>query len=162
MRRLAVLLLGSLSFVPAASSFSSRELVDLCPVVGIAKDAKTHADYPGGAPGRSAKEFNHIAVILAAAATCREDADGNMVADVTIQYAVETGSLYRGSAATEVFAGLTRGGGETGTRLTSTKTVNPDGIGAQVTVSDTISGLMIGDDDAAEAPDTGIVVGFSR
>lgn len=161
MRRFAVLLLGSLTLVTPASSFSARELVDLCPPVGIAKDAKTHAVYPGGAPGRSAKEYNHIAVILAAAATCREDADGNMVADVTVQYALETGPLYRGSAHTEIFVTVERGGTETA-RLTSTKTVNPEGLGTQITVSDTVTGLMIGDDDAAEAPDLGIVVGFSK
>jgi hypothetical protein len=162
MRRLAVLLLGSLLLVAPASSFSQRELVDLCPSVGAVKDAKTHAAYPGGAPGRNAKEFSHIAVILSAAAACREDADGNMVADVTVQYALETGPLYRGSAETEIFASVTRGGTETGKRLTSTKTVTPEGLGTQITVTDTISGLMIGGDDVAEAPDLGIAVGFSK
>jgi len=161
MRCIAALLLGSLLLGPSASAFSDRDLVDLCPAVGIAKDAKTIAVYPGGAPGRSAKEYAHIAVILAAAATCREDEDGNMVADVTVQYAVETGSLYRGSAETTVYADVERGG-EAGTRLTSAKTVHPDGLGTQITVNDTISGLMVGDDEAVEAPDLGIVVGFVK
>lgn len=163
MRCFAALLLGSFLLVPSASAFSSRELVDLCPSVGIEKAAKTIAVYPGGAPGRSVKEYNHIAVILAASAACREDPDGNMVADVTIYYAVEAGSLYRGAAETEVFAATTRGDTQTGTRLTSVKSVNPGGgNGTQLTVSDTITGLMIGDDEAAEAPDLGIAVGFVK
>jgi hypothetical protein len=161
MRRFAVLLFGSLSLVTPAAPFSQSELADLCPAVGIAKDAKTQAVYPGGAPGRSAKEYNHIAVILAAGATCREDQDGNMVADVTVQYALETGPLYRGVAETEVFVALEKGGVETA-RLASTKTVNPEGLGTQITVSDTVTGLMIGDDEAAEAPDLAIVVGFRK
>jgi len=161
MRRLAVLVLGCLTLGASASAFSDSELVDLCPSVGIAKDAKTHAVYPGGAPGRSVKEYNHIAVVLGATAVCREDADGNMVADVTVQYAVETGPLYRGSAETVIFAAVQRGGTESA-RLTSSKTVRPEGLGAQLTVNDTITGLLIGDDDAAEAPDLAIVVGFTE
>jgi hypothetical protein len=162
MRRFAALLFGSALIIPSASAFSARELVDLCPSVGIARDAKTIAVYPGGSPGRSPKEYNHIAVIIAAAATCREDENGNMLADVTVQYALETGSLYRGAAETGIFAAVTRGNAEVGTRLTGAKTVNPEGLGTQMTVTDTIRGLMIGDDDAAEAPDIGIAVGFVK
>ena len=86
----------------AAPAFAGVQ--DICPSVKVEKEAGRLAVYPGGAPGRDKLDYAFIAVILAADAVCREDDNDNIVADVTITYAVEPGPLYQGVADVQLFA----------------------------------------------------------
>lgn len=145
-----------------ATGFSAGQAAELCPVVTISKADKGFTGYPGGAPGRSKLDYNHISVITAAAAQCRDNGQGVLVADVTVQYAVEAGTLYRGTAENTVYAATTRNAGEPLRRATSSRTVTPAAGGKAEAYSDIVRDLVVGADDDLEAGDLVIVVGFDK
>ncbi len=79
---------------------------DICPAVVIDDAARNAAYYPGE-PGRNRRDYSHIAVILSAVASCVETDDDQIVATVSIPYAVESGPRYRGGAHVKLRAALT-------------------------------------------------------
>lgn len=145
-----------------AAAFSSSELVEYCPPVSIETAAKNIAVYPGGGEGRTPSAYSHIAVIISAAAVCREDENEQLVADVTIHYAVEPGPYYTGAAEQEVSAVVTRAGSAQGEAMKARRTVTPEFGGQPQIVSETISGLPVGEEAAVENGGLDIIVGFVK
>lgn len=134
---------------------------DVCPPVSIDPAMRNMVSYPGGEPGRRKQDYSYIAAVLSADATCTTDDDDRVIADVTITYAIEAGTLYRGSADLEVTAIVRDGPAEAG-RGTSKKTSAPSADGKPMTVTDTIRGLVIGDEDAVADGNFSISAGFSK
>ncbi|BCW90221.1 hypothetical protein sos41_33890 [Alphaproteobacteria bacterium SO-S41] len=157
--RTAAILAG---FLPLIAFAPTALADDLCPVVKVEKEAGRLAVYPGGAPGRNKLDYAYIAVVLSATAVCHEDDNDNIVADVTVTYALEPGPLYRGSADIEVFSSVMRDGNVVGRQVTAKKTSSPPKDGGAVTLSLTATGLVAGDEDTLETGGTTIAAGFVK
>ena len=131
-------------FLPLIALAPSAQAADLCPAVKVEKEAGRLASYPGGAPGRNKLDYAFIAVVLSATAVCHEDDNDNIVADITVTYALEPGPLYRGSAEVEIFASVMRDGNVVGRQVSAKKSVNPPKDGGAVTLTVTATGLVTG------------------
>ena len=117
---------------------------------------------PGGAPGRDKLDYAFIAVVLSAEAVCREDDNDNIVADVTITYAVEPGPLYQGVADVQLFASATEAGDISDRQVTASKSSRLAKDSGPVTLTVTAAGLVLGDEDTVEAGGIGIAAGFVK
>lgn len=151
---LAALALGG---NPAAAASAD----EICPVVTVDPGMKQMVSYPGGEAGRRKGDYTFIAVVLGAEAVCGFDDDDNLIATVTVTYAVEAGPLYRGSADVPV-AAIVRNGGAEVIRGGARKTSSPPTGGGALTVTDTISGLLVGEDDEVEDGNFSITAGFEK
>lgn len=120
---------------------------DICPAIVIDDAARNAAYYPGE-PGRNRRDYSHIAVILSAVASCVETDDDQIVATVSITYAVESGPLYRGGANVKIRAALTKGGAPVLEAQNARET--PLTPGTPATLTNTITGLLVGLDDEVE------------
>lgn len=158
--RLAAFAVACLPLGACATGFSESELRDYCPSVSISKEARSFASYPGGEPGRNSRDYTHIAVITGATSTCYADAQGNMVADINVSYAVEPGPLYRGVADNTLFASTSHGGRDTVRKVTGTGSTSPD-PGTTGKTTAVVRGLVIGA-KGVEDENLTIVVGFQN
>ncbi len=137
-------------------SMADDEPTDICPALVI-DDATRNAAYYPGEPGRNRRDYSHIAVILSAVASCVETDDEQIVASVTVTYAVEAGPLYRGDSKVTIKAWSKKGGSSV--EAYNTKEM-PLTKGTPVTVTDTISGMIIGSAESVEEGGDTIVVGL--
>ena len=140
----------------AAPAAADDEPTDICPALVIDEATRNAVYYPGE-PGRNRKDYSHIAVILSAVASCVETDDEQIVASVTITYAVEPGPLYRGDAKVTITAASKLGG--SAVEAANTKEISLQ-MGKPATVSDTISGMIIGSADDVEARGDTLIVGL--
>lgn len=154
--RSAALFAGLVPFAFAATAAAAD-----CPAVTVEKDAGRIAVYPGGEAGPNKLDYAYIAVVLSAVAVCREDDNDNILADVTVTYALAPGPLYQGSAQLEVFAAAMRGGSETGGQATKIDSWTP-AKDTPVTVTSTATGLVLGDSDAVDSGGVTIAAGFVK
>jgi len=137
-------------------SRAADDPTDICPAIVIDDAARNAAYYPGE-PGRNRKDYSHIAVILSAVASCVETDNDQIVATVTVTYAVEAGPLYRGAAKVTIKVAFKKGGSSADAANTKETTLTK---GTPATVSDTISDIMIGSADDVEEGGYTLVVGL--
>lgn len=150
-------------FLVAAAALLAGSAVaqDACPAVSVDGETGRTVSYPGGEPGRRAQDYSFIAVVLSADAVCTTDDDDRVIAEVNVTYAIEAGPLYRGSAELTVQATVLSGDGQV-TSGTATKKSSPSSSGGSLTVTNTISGLVVGDEDLVEEGAYTISVGFAQ
>ncbi len=133
--------------VLAAPAFADDDPTDICPAIVVDAGARNAAYYPP-AQTRNRRDYSHIAVILSATASCVETDDDQIVATVTVTYAVEAGTLYRGGANVKIKAALTNNGAAVSETENAKET--PLTPGTPSTVTNTIAGILVGEDDAVE------------
>lgn len=133
--------------VLAAPAFADDDPTDICPAIVVDAGARNAAYYPP-AQTRKRADYSHIAVILSATASCVETDDDQIVATVTITYAVEAGTLYRGGANVKIKAALTNNGAPVSEAENAKET--PLTPGTPATVTNTIAGILVGEDSAVE------------
>lgn len=141
----------------AGSARADDDPTDICPAI-VVDDATRNAAYYPGEPGRNRRDYSHIAVILSATASCVETDDDQIVATVSVTYAVEAGPLYRGGANVKIKAALTKGGAPILEAGNAKET--PLTQGTASTVTNTIAGLLIGEDDDVEDGGYTLTVGL--
>ncbi|MFT3809409.1 MAG: hypothetical protein QM698_05775 [Micropepsaceae bacterium] len=130
---------------------------DICPAIVVDNATRNAAYYPP-AQSRNRRDFSHIAVILSATASCVENDDDQIVATVSVTYAVEAGTLYRGGANVKIKAALTNNGAPVLEAENAKETVLTPGTPA--TVTNTIAGILVGEDDAVEDGGFTLTVGL--
>lgn len=133
--------------VLAAPAFADDDPTDICPAIVVDAGARNAAYYPP-AQTRKRADYSHIAVILSATASCVETDDDQIVATVTVTYAVEAGTLYRGGANVKIKAALTNNGAPVSEAENAKET--PLTPGTPATVTNTIAGILVGEDSAVE------------
>lgn len=135
-------------------SAAAQRATDICPDLVIDEATRNAAYYPGGAPGRNRADYSHIAVILSAEVACVETRDDQIIATVSVTYAVEPGPLYRGGANVKITAALTYNGSPISDAGNAWET--PLTPGKPVTITNTIAGIHVGEDD--DVKDGGFVL----
>ena len=141
----------------AAPARADDDPTDICPAIVVDDQARNAAYYPPS-QGRNRRDFSHIAVILSATASCVETDDDQIVATVSVTYAVEAGTLYRGGANVKIRAALTHNGAPVSEAGNARETALTPGTPA--TVTNTIAGLTIGEDDEVESGAFTLTVGL--
>lgn len=150
--------LAALFVLAFAGTAAAERPTDICPDLVIDDAARNAAYYPGGQPGRNRRDYSHIAVVLSATVSCVETRDDQIIATVSVTYALEPGPLYRGGANVKITAALTHAGArisESGNDWESQLN-----MGEPVSITNHITGIQVGRDRDVKAGGYLLTVGL--